>query len=153
MTMDALFAYGTLLFPEILQAVTGRVAASSPAALDGFVRRSLAGDFFPAVVEGAAGDRVIGVVYRGLDQRDWERLDRFEGSLYDRRAVTVRLGPAGPEGTAGSDLHAAFTYVLRQDSSHRLATEPWDPAAFARDHLAAFVARLVQATQPRARPD
>lgn len=140
--MNALFAYGTLLFPEILRAVTGRTTTSSPATLDGFVRRRLIGEIFPAIVEGADRDRVDGVVYSRLDGRDWQRLDVFEGDLYERRSVTVRWGP--------SRIRSAFTYVLRDDWRHRLGVEPWDPEAFARDHLAAFAARIGRTREPRA---
>jgi gamma-glutamylcyclotransferase (GGCT)/AIG2-like uncharacterized protein YtfP len=157
--MNALFAYGTLLFPEVLRAVAGRALPSRVATLPGFARWRLIGEIFPAVVAAAEQDRVSGVLYVGLDSDEWRRLDEFEGELYERRAVTV--GVVGAESTsvapvAGASFAAtrpAFTYVLRDGWRHRLAAAPWDPEAFARDHLDAFAARLVRASEPRARPD
>ena len=137
--MNALFAYGTLLFPDVLRLVAGRSLVGEPCALDRFVRRRVIGEIFPAIVEGDDGDRVSGILYIGLDQRAWERLDRFEGELYERREVTL------------DGQRAAFTYVLGSRGVIVSAPEPWDPEAFARDHLDAFVARLARASDPRAR--
>jgi gamma-glutamylcyclotransferase (GGCT)/AIG2-like uncharacterized protein YtfP len=135
--MTTLFAYGTLLFPEVLTAVTGRALAAEPAALDGYVRRCVIGEIFPAIVEADRGDRVAGLLYLGVDDRTWNRLDRFEGDLYERRRVKIAT-------------RDAFTYVLGSAWRHRLGAEPWDPAAFARDHLDAFLARLAGSGDPRA---
>jgi gamma-glutamylcyclotransferase (GGCT)/AIG2-like uncharacterized protein YtfP len=137
--MSALFAYGTLLFPDVLRLVAGRVPVGQPAALDRFVRRRVVGEIFPAIVEGDDGDRVSGILYSGLEQSEWDRLDRFEGELYERREVVL------------DGRRAASTYVLGPSWRHRLGPEPWDPEAFARDHLDAFVARLARASDPRAR--
>jgi hypothetical protein len=136
--MTSLFAYGTLVFPEVLRAVAGRTMAGEPATLAGFSRRGVIGEIFPAIVEAREQDRVAGVLYAGLVPGEWLRLDRFDGDLYERRLVTE----AGRQ---------AFTYVLAPPWRHRLAAEPWDPASFARDHLAAFLARLTRAEDPRAR--
>ena len=136
--VKTLFAYGTLLFPEVLSAVTGLSLTAEPATLDGYVRRGVIGEIFPAIVEGDRHDRVAGALYVGLDDRAWGRLDRFEGDLYERRLVRIAT-------------RDAFTYVLASTWRHRLAAEPWDPAAFARDHLDAFLARLARARDPRAR--
>jgi gamma-glutamylcyclotransferase (GGCT)/AIG2-like uncharacterized protein YtfP len=136
--MTCLFAYGTLVFPGVLRAVVGRLVPAERATLDGYLRRSVIGEIFPAIVEGDAQDRVSGVIYLGLEDHDWRRLDRFEGDLYERRRVTV-------------ESRDAFTYVLAPPWRHRLASQPWDSDAFARDHLAAFLARLTRAADPRAR--
>jgi gamma-glutamylcyclotransferase (GGCT)/AIG2-like uncharacterized protein YtfP len=141
---DRLFAYGTLIFPEVLRAVTGRSLAPIAATLDGFRRRGVIGEIFPAIVAGAADDRVEGVVYAGLEERDWGRLDRFEGELYERRRVTLRCEGRGL---------LAHAYVLGPAWAHRVGAEPWDPARFARDHLATFVGRLASGREPRARED
>ena len=136
--MTTLFAYGTLLFPDVLAAVVGRSLTAEPATLGGYVRRGVIGEIFPAMVEGERHDRVVGVLYVGLDDREWSRLDRFEGDLYERHRV--RIG-----------TRDAFTYVLASAWRHRLGVEPWDPDAFARDHLEAFLARLAGAKDPHAR--
>jgi gamma-glutamylcyclotransferase (GGCT)/AIG2-like uncharacterized protein YtfP len=136
--MTALFAYGTLLFPGVLRAVAGRSFEGVPATLEGYLRRRVVGEIFPAIVAGSERDRVDGVIYAGLDQRAWRRLDRFEGDLYVRRRLLI----------AEAEVD---TYVLADVWRHRLAAEAWDPAAFARDHLDAFLVRLSRASDPRAR--
>lgn len=157
--MNALFAYGTLLFPEVLRAVTGRELPSVGATLDRFVRRRVIGELFPAIVAAGVNERVEGVLYLGLDLLDWRRLDLFEGDLYQRLGVVVRcaavestVAPAPRrDGVAGT--REAQVYVLHDRWRHRLDDVPWEPEAFARDHLAAFAARLGRASQPRARSD
>jgi gamma-glutamylcyclotransferase (GGCT)/AIG2-like uncharacterized protein YtfP len=142
--VSTLFAYGTLLFPEVFLAVTGRREASSSAAtLRGFVRRRVVGEIFPAIVEAEERDRVIGVIWSGLDERDLDRLDVFEGDLYQRRRVEV--------GAPRASDREVWTYVLAAAWRHRLGAEPWDPLAFERDHLVAFVDRLARSLAPRAR--
>ena len=156
--MNALFAYGTLLFPPVLRVIAGSVPRSIPATLDGFARRRVAGELFPAIVE-APGERVDGVLYLGLDDRAWRRLDAFEGDLYERRSVVVtvpralvpaELDSAGAcdggsliaGGAAERRTLSGLTYVLDRELRHRSSAALWDPDAFARDHLEAFVARL-----------
>lgn len=126
------FAYGTLIFPEVLAAVAGRAHAAEPASLAGFARICVRGAVYPAAIEDATGT-VAGVLYRGVDPLGVERLDRFEGGLYDRVRVTVSLGDGGRT--------EAFAYVVPASRFDRLERRPWEPEAFRRRHLAAYLAR------------
>jgi len=139
--MNRLFAYGTLLFPEVLRVVTGRALDARPATLDRHRRHRVVGEIFPAVIEAGDDDRVVGALYDGLTGDDWRRLDRFEGDLYDRRVVVVRCGGARVE---------AQTYVLGAAARHRLDARAWDPEAFALEHLAGFLERIRRGPEPRA---
>ena len=51
-----LFAYGTLMFPEIIQAVIGRVPDQQPAMIAGYRRLVVAGELF------RRSSRMMGVV-------------------------------------------------------------------------------------------
>lgn len=102
MTDNNLFAYGTLMSEAVFGAVTGVKAVPQPAMLDGFSCWSVKGEVYPAIVPDPTG-RVDGVVYPTLTDPVWQRLDRYEGKQYTRRAVTVRLN----DGT----LLPALTYV------------------------------------------
>jgi gamma-glutamylcyclotransferase (GGCT)/AIG2-like uncharacterized protein YtfP len=125
------FAYGTLQFPEIMQAVTERVFASEPASLPGHHRLALEGRAYPGVVP-APGQTTRGVVYRDVDPESVARLDVFESEIYERRLLRVTM----PDGR-----HTfAFTYVLRPRFAHLLSRQLWSPERFRREHGADFLA-------------
>jgi gamma-glutamylcyclotransferase (GGCT)/AIG2-like uncharacterized protein YtfP len=126
-----LFAYGTLLIPEVMEVVAGRRLAARAAVLRGFRRRLLRGAVYPAVLP-APGEDTEGVVWSGLDQRALARLDRFEGELYERRRLAVELAEGG--------ACEAFVYVL--EPRHRaLATDaPWELEVFRARHLRDYLA-------------
>ncbi|MEW6269813.1 MAG: gamma-glutamylcyclotransferase family protein [Thermodesulfobacteriota bacterium] len=128
----AIFTYGTLTFPDVMQAVTGRTFASLPATLAGYACRAVRGAVYPGAVQ-HAGATTDGVLWQGVDETSLARLDRFEGELYERREVTV----VARDGAR----HAAQVYVVRAAHASRLAPEPWDRERFAREHLAAYLSR------------
>lgn len=85
-----LFAYGTLMCPEIFAEVTGLHRSGSPAALHGFRRVRVKNEVYPALIPDPEAV-VSGVVYHDLSLNVWTRLDRFEGEMYRRMTVEVRL--------------------------------------------------------------
>lgn len=115
-----LFAYGTLIIPEIFSEVTARNYEPESAVLKDYARFRLEGESFPAIVK-AKGRSTEGVIYRMIDPTAFRRLDAFEGELYVRTPVLVKTG-------AGVDL--AVTYVLKDIYRHRLTNLPWSPEAF-----------------------
>jgi gamma-glutamylcyclotransferase (GGCT)/AIG2-like uncharacterized protein YtfP len=128
----AVFAYGTLLFAEVMERVAGERCAATPAVLRGYARRALHGVAYPAVVA-QPGAETEGVLYLGVTPAALARLDGFEGDLYDRISRPVK--------TADGE-RCAFVYVLRDAHRDRLSARGWDPEAFRARDLAAFVARL-----------
>lgn len=90
--MADLFVYGTLTDPEVLRRVAGRVFAAEPAVLDGFRRIAEPGCY--PFIEPSPGDRVAGLLLRGIDAAALGRLDDYEdeGRMYFRRSVQVRVG-------------------------------------------------------------
>lgn len=132
MTPSLLYTYGTLQLPQIISQIVGRELSGRPALLSGYARYRIHDRVYPAIVE-AAGAELAGVVYDGLAALDLERLDDYEGPIYERRVVPVDV--------AGAAL-AACTYVLRAEHVHRLSLEPWDLAQFEREHLASYLARI-----------
>jgi gamma-glutamylcyclotransferase (GGCT)/AIG2-like uncharacterized protein YtfP len=127
--MDRLFAYGTLMWPEILEEVAGCRLPSEPATLRGYARRAVRGESYPGIVEDPGG-RVEGVLYRGVPPQAWDRLDRFEGEMYARTLVQAELADGIPL--------PAGAYVVKPAFRDRLDAIDWDPAAFARRDLARF---------------
>ena len=128
--MAAVFAYGTLAVPAVMEAVTGRGFEAREAELAGFARRRLRGRIYPGAVE-SPGSRVTGRLYEGVDDATLARLDRFEGALYERREVPVLV-----RGGRGA---RAVLYVVAAAHRGELLEEPWDPGEFATVHLAAYL--------------
>jgi gamma-glutamylcyclotransferase (GGCT)/AIG2-like uncharacterized protein YtfP len=128
----ALFAYGTLLCADILEAVTGCRLQGHPASLIGFRRWSLQGEDYPAVVP-EEGAEVRGLLYEPLPAGAWQRLDRFEGAMYARRIGPVRLADGG--------ARAAGCYVLQPGERHRLADPDWSLERFRRSGRERFLRR------------
>ncbi len=118
--MSHLFAYGTLMLPEMLLEVTGVARTPSPAVLQGFKRYRVMHEVYPAILP-VAGSEVSGRLYAGLSQENLERLDAFEGDLYRRQAVEVQTDQ-------GSVV--AYTYVCKEEYSHLVSGEAWELRTF-----------------------
>ncbi|NTV43714.1 MAG: gamma-glutamylcyclotransferase [Syntrophobacteraceae bacterium] len=121
--MDNLFAYGTLMCEDIMREVSGCRLSHVHGTLKGYSRRSVKGEYYPALVPDADG-RVEGVVYRNVPDSAWERLDRFEGEMYAREHVQIELN----DGT----ILLAATYVARPEFLDHLDQSDWDFADFLR---------------------
>ncbi len=135
---DCLFAYGTLLFPELFAAVCGETRTLHAARLDGHSRYRVRGEHYPALVA-RSGGYTRGVLYEGLTAVDWQRLDDYEGTLYERRAVIVTVLTVP---SSGEQRRAACTYLLADRYRYRLERRHWSAAAFASHHLAASLKLL-----------
>lgn len=116
-----LFAYGTLMSPEIMARVTGVKGRSKKATLSGYVRRKIRGEVYPAITL-QAGGFVDGLIYYDLTAAAFDRLDRFEGSLYARTQVAVACED-GQNATAQ-------TYVITAGWTHRLCQGDWSYEEF-----------------------
>ncbi len=116
----AVFTYGSLLFAEIMQAVTGTHFPSQSAVLKDYARYRVRNASYPGIVP-APGTSVAGRLYLGVDSAAVEHLDFFEGDLYERISVDVHTD----EG-----ILSAQTYVIAPDKAHHLSETAWDPDAF-----------------------
>jgi gamma-glutamylcyclotransferase (GGCT)/AIG2-like uncharacterized protein YtfP len=124
-----LFTYGSLMCADIMAEVVGARLRSTPAILLGYRRYLVRDAQYPGVVTDPDGT-VAGQVYHGISEAGWGRLDRFEGEMYDRRPVTVRL-ESGIETLVDC-------YLFRPEFAHRLTATEWDYAAFLRTGKALF---------------
>jgi len=131
--MDAnVFTYGSLMFEPVWKRVVRQRYASREARLDGYVRRKVRGEEYPAVVP-AAGCAVTGLVYFNVNPADLQRLDRFEGRWYHRRRESLLIND-------GSRIRG-WVYVFREAFRDRLQVEDWDPSEFSRRGLHRFLKR------------
>jgi gamma-glutamylcyclotransferase (GGCT)/AIG2-like uncharacterized protein YtfP len=116
------FAYGTLMFPEVWRAVVGREFDTVAGVAEGFAVYRVADAVFPAIV--AAGERDIahGVVYLNVDHASLARLDLFEDDFYERQTLWIDCDDG--------QRRAADTYVVPAENRKVLTLEPWDSASF-----------------------
>lgn len=127
----SLFAYGTLMLPEVMIAVCGSCFPSQKAVLKGYARYMTRNEVFPTMVmeKGACTE---GLLYRGLDSKSIDLLDAFEGALYFRKEVDVTLAD-------GSTVRC-HAYVIKGNCRSRLSDRPWDAGLFRTRDLAGFLA-------------
>ncbi|WP_406279865.1 gamma-glutamylcyclotransferase [Nocardia sp. NBC_00881] len=121
----ALFAYGTLQFPEVLTVLLGRVPSLEPAELTGWRAAVLPRRVYPGLVL-ASGELTPGAVLAGLSAAEWMILDAFEDDEYDLRRVRV-----------GDRVEPVWTYVWTAATD----SAEWRRDRFAADHLAVFASR------------
>ncbi|MCP4660862.1 MAG: gamma-glutamylcyclotransferase [bacterium] len=128
-----LFAYGTLMDPEIFRTVCGGDCRSANGILQGYTRRKVIGEEYPGTVA-LDGCRVEGRVYFDVPRDGWNRLDAFEGPMYSRKRVPVVV--------AGGKVEA-WVYVVRPGWSNRLSEEDWSFESFLAKGKETFKLRYV----------
>lgn len=119
-----LFAYGTLMWPDVLEAVTGRRMEGRKITLSGYKRVRVKDQHYPVILQ-SEEDSVEGILYLHLTEEEFRCLDAFEGMEYDRTEVLL-----------GEDN--AFAYVLSNDWEHVADSTPWKPEDMRPEHLAMF---------------
>jgi len=129
--MADLFVYGTLMCADILKAVAGELPARTKAVLRGYRRFGVRGERYPAIIA-AEGASVEGVVCFDIGEESWRRLDRFEGKMYQRRLVEVKLKD-------WASTKKAYAYVVGKDFEDRLSPEEWSFEVFKKTGKGEFV--------------
>ena len=126
-----IFTYGSLMFPSVLKAVTGREFAAKKARLKNYARFKVKGESYPGLTP-LKGAETEGVLYMGLDALSVKRLDDFEGELYERTEI--------PADTLEGESLTAQTYAIKAQYRDRLSSEEWDPERFEKADLIDFMA-------------
>lgn len=90
--MERLFTYGTLQYPEIQQAVLGRMVQGKPDVLVGYRKTqiNLGGNHYPIIVEDV-NSLVEGQLIE-VTPRELTLIDRYETDAYHRISVKLRSG-------------------------------------------------------------
>jgi gamma-glutamylcyclotransferase (GGCT)/AIG2-like uncharacterized protein YtfP len=128
------FAYGTLMFPEVWREVTGLNSVGVEGLLQGFAAYRVRDAVFPGIIR-SPGSVVPGILYCDVPPAPVDQLDRFEDDFYVREQVTVK--------TLDGRLHEAEAYVVLPKNSHVLTTEIWTRESFlASGGLEEFVANF-----------
>jgi gamma-glutamylcyclotransferase (GGCT)/AIG2-like uncharacterized protein YtfP len=129
------FTYGTLMFPEVWQAVVGRQFETVEAKAHGYAIYRVRDAVFPGIIASGECDCVRGVVYLDVDQPSLTRLDRFEDDFYRRETVWVDCED-GQQRTANA-------YVVPNENRGVLTEETWQADQFVSSGgLQAFISRF-----------
>ncbi len=121
-----LFAYGTLMIPSMVRQLIEREVSSIPGRLDGYACYEVKHQIYPAIVA-AHESNVSGVIYKNLSEEDLEKLDVYEGDMYERTCVEVKI-------TDGR-LISCQTYVCRAEYLSYLDNKLWNPSRISPEGL------------------
>ena len=144
---DNVFAYGTLMIPQVIAKVTGTDLAGLTARLDGFTRfeaTTRRRGNFPTVVPHRQGT-VVGTLYRDLTPTQMARLDWFEDvehGYYIKQVVTVAAGNTSIEAWVYVCGPALLGSMLEWDGRSVTLDKPWHVTDFVADELVEYL-RLV----------
>jgi gamma-glutamylcyclotransferase (GGCT)/AIG2-like uncharacterized protein YtfP len=122
---DGLFVYGTLMFPEVLDALLGRVPDSAAASISGWKAVGLSNRVYPGLVQ-ASASTTNGRLLTGLSRDEWQVLDDFEDDTYELRQLSLDHGAQ------------AWSYIW--PDHHSATSIAWQPTEFASRHLPTYAA-------------
>jgi Gamma-glutamyl cyclotransferase, AIG2-like len=120
---EALFVYGSLLFPEVFLALLDRVPTRTPATAPGWRVAALPERVYPGLVP--APGPASGLLVSGLTAEEWRTLIAFEGDLYELRKLDL----------SGARSGCAFVWA----GSTAASVLDWVPEEFAERVLPAYV--------------
>ena len=140
--MPHVFAYGTLMFPEVAVPVAEIYGDGEPVTIQGFRRyEALTRSWgnFPAIGRDA-NSTVDGLLFRDLSEKQLERLDWFEDvheRLYVREQIQLEVR---------HERVKVFLYVCGPGLEERLLqplSRAWSPELFRRNELNRYVKQVV----------
>jgi gamma-glutamylcyclotransferase (GGCT)/AIG2-like uncharacterized protein YtfP len=115
---DSLFVYGSLLFPEVLQALLDRVPSRTPAAAPSWRVAALPARDYPGLVPGPGS--ASGLLLAELTPEEWRTLIAFEGELYDLRRLTLSGGQSAQAFIWGGGSPASAQDWVPEDFAERI---------------------------------
>jgi gamma-glutamylcyclotransferase (GGCT)/AIG2-like uncharacterized protein YtfP len=124
-----IFAYGTLMLPQVLEALTGNLFIPKAATLNGYSRYVFKGKCYPGIIEDKKGI-VEGVLYSDIDDRTLSIMDWFEKVLYDRHLLTVHVE---------NESILAYTYVVPDNHQKKLDHLSWSLEKFIEEYSETYI--------------
>ena len=125
-----IFAYGTLMIPDVMYAVAAHEFRFKNAILRSYARFTVKGESYPGIIP-VTGAFTEGIIYFDVDELSLERLDAFEGDLYQRTPILAE--------TEGGEIFNAEAYVIKPEYRGYLSSKEWNVKEFAQKHLEAFL--------------
>ena len=131
-----IFAYGTLICPEMVFALTGKNYVSEKAVLNNFKRFKIYDDgqprAYPAIKK-YAGGLVNGIILYDVDKESMEALDFFEGGEYIRTLLEIV--------TDGKKIKT-YVYVWEKKYNPKLKNE-WSLNYFIKNDMPEYVNEII----------
>ncbi len=134
--MQHLFVYGSLLFPELVEKLTGKYFVSVPAVLDGYKRFTVKGCDYPAIIHNKKSN-VEGRLILNVDNMSLKILTFFEGDEYEKETVWVLTGTKKME---------ALAFIWRNDLLY-LEDFDWNKDSFRESSLSLYLEKIAQETK------
>lgn len=129
----SVFTYGTLQFPEVMQAVIGLDVKPVAATLSNYQRFKIKERTFPGLIK-KQGIITGGMLYRELDETAIEKLDQFEDVMYERCLISVQVN---------NKTEQAFVYVTQKEYEDCLLDQEWSLEEFSKKYLKLYLKRIV----------
>ena len=129
--MKHVFAYGTLMFNEVAFKVIGCIT-SEKAVLKNYKRYKIERNNMTLPYPGLqyqAGEHTNGRLLKNLSDAQIEQLDRYEGTDYYRKSVTVET----QDGTTSAEV-----YIWKENTG-AILLDDWDPDYFFENQLSDFL--------------
>ena len=133
--MQHLFVYGSLLFPELTEKLTGKTFKSVVAILSGFKRFALKGCDYPAIIPKNSSD-VEGLLLLNVDEESMKILTFFEGGEYKKQDVVV---------TSEKKKYTATAFVWAKSELYPEDFD-WDLNTFRKASLQFYLEKVVPET-------
>ncbi|HEX5797468.1 MAG TPA: gamma-glutamylcyclotransferase family protein [Candidatus Saccharimonadales bacterium] len=127
-----LFAYGALMFPDIVFALTGKRFKTEAALLQGYTVKKVKDEVYPGLIK-SRGDTTQGVIIYGVDEAPYQIIATWETAQYLSVKERVIVD--------GQPLEA---YLFVYADPNRLDGR-WDKARFQKADLARYVREEIPA--------
>lgn len=131
---NSLFVYGTLMAPQVIETILGRLPPHCVATIPNYKRHPVRNHVYPGMIP-QTGASTQGILYHGLTAKEISRLDWFEDVEYTRRQVSVE--------TDEKKVTATETYVWTNPLSELHVNAEWSLEEFCQTHLTRFLEQTV----------
>ncbi|MCE4565989.1 gamma-glutamylcyclotransferase [Maribellus sp. CM-23] len=132
--MQQVFVYGSLLFSEVVQALTGTSFPTQEAILHNFKRLAVSEADYPAVFP-SKGSKVKGKLLQNVDRRSLEILKFYEGDEYECISTAIHVKNKRTE---------ALVFVWKGDA--KLLNGNWDEKQFQETSLETYIQEIATET-------
>ncbi len=129
--LDALFVFGSLMDPQVLELVSGMPLTElvvTPATVQGYRQGVVAEENYPVLVA-CESSETSGLLIKGLSSTALERILFFEGEEYALQPIDVRV--PGEESAQAFYFRDTGVYTVRENK--------WDFDQWTRLHKASFI--------------